>query len=185
MASAPPVHPYYALSVTALPRSYLKRQSKARHEGCAVRLMMNSPHEIPSRLIDFYKLIHRAQFYGRGGHEADFDFLLEETGGTTTLAAMEKRTLSSGENTDEDHLAFLIARLRNLELDAIAVDLTTDELRDVGLWVVCVIIPQLMPITFIYRARYLGPPRLYDYIGRVKGSAFTEADVNTAPLPFA
>ena len=56
-----------------------------------------------------------------------------------------------------------------------SVDLTTDELRDVGLWAVRVIIPALMPISFVHRARFLGTPRL----------GIAEDLVNPDPLPFA
>jgi ribosomal protein S12 methylthiotransferase accessory factor len=70
-------------------------------------------------------------------------------------------------------------------MDAVAVDLTTDELRDAGLRVVRVVVPQLMPISFTHRARYLGTPRLSAYVARRTGAPFTEADVNPAPLPFA
>ena len=181
-----PGHPYCALSVscaTALDSD--EAQAKARREACAARLMLNKPHKIPPQVIDYEQLIHGAHYYGRGGHEADFDFLLRGAGGTTTLGAMRDRAQFPPSLSDETRLELLIARLGSLDMDAIAVDLTTDELRDVGLRVERVIIPQLMPITFVRRARYLGTPRLYDYVGRVKHSRFTESDVNAGPLPFA
>jgi ribosomal protein S12 methylthiotransferase accessory factor len=179
-------HPYCALSVScATELDPEEAQVKALREACSGRLVMNKPHEIPSRVIDFHRLTHGAHYYGLGGHRADFDFLLRGASATTTIAAMWVQTLPSHDKTDYDRLAFLITRLRDLGLDAIAVDLSTDELREVGLWVVRVIIPQLMPISFVQRARYLGTPRLYEYVGRVKQCEFTEADVNAAPLPFA
>jgi ribosomal protein S12 methylthiotransferase accessory factor len=181
-----PGHPYCALSVScATAINPEEAQVKARREACVARLGLNKPQEIPAEVIDFNQLIHGAHYYGRGGHEADFDFLLKGAGGTTTLAAMCEHMPSPPDMTDDARLALVLARLRSLDLDAIAVDLTTDELRDVGLWVVRVIIPQLMPISFVRRARYLGTPRLYDYVGRVKQSAFTEEDVNPGPMPFA
>lgn len=178
-------HPYCALLVSCAtdiePENALL---KAIREACAGRLTMNKPHEIPSKVIDFHKLTHGPHYYGVGGHQADFDFLLSNTTATTSLAAMSCPALPSHDKTDPQRLAFLIARLRDHGLDAIAVDLSTDELRDAGLWVVRVIIPHLMPISFVHRVRYLGTPRLYDYVERFKKAPFTEADVNTSPLPF-
>lgn len=54
-----------------------------------------------------------------------------------------------------------------------------------GLTVVRAIIPQLMPLSFAHRARFLAHPRLYDaprFFGR---DALAEADLNPFPQPFA
>jgi ribosomal protein S12 methylthiotransferase accessory factor len=179
-------HPYCELSVSCA--AALRPEDayvKAIREASAARAMMNRPREIPSRVIDFHELTHGAYYYGAGGHRTDFDFLLRSGGGTTTLAEMGVQTRNWCDKDDHDRLAHLVAQLQKLGLDPIAVDLTTDELREVGLWVVRVIIPQVMPISFVHRARYLGTPRLYDYVRRIKLCEFTEAEVNPGPLPFA
>ena len=69
-------------------------------------------------------------------------------------------------------------------MDAIALDLTTAELREAGLWAVRVVVPELMPISFVHRARFLGTPRLYRY-AESKGRPLTEEEINPNPLPFA
>ena len=179
-------HPYCALSVScATELSPERAQFKALREACGGRTHMNRPYNIPSNINDFAALTDGAHYYGLGGHQDAFQYLLSRPRRSTTLACMEARTLPGSNNTDQDRLAFLIERLRELGLDAIAIDLSTDEVRGAGLWVVRVIIPKLMPISFVHRARYLGTPRLYDYVRRVKRQEFTERDVNAAPLPFA
>jgi ribosomal protein S12 methylthiotransferase accessory factor len=70
-------------------------------------------------------------------------------------------------------------------MDAVAVDLTADEVRDAGLWVVRVIIPELVPISFVHRARYLGTPRLVEQASRARGHVAGRIALNDDPLPFA
>jgi ribosomal protein S12 methylthiotransferase accessory factor len=181
-----PKHPYCSLSVScATALDPAQAQLKAMREACSARLILNKPEDIPASVADFYDITHGAHYFGLGGHQADFDFLLNGRGPTTTIAAMNTPELPAPGEIDSARLGFLLKRLQDLGMDAIAVDLSTDELRDAGLWVVRVIIPQLMPISFVHRARYLGTPRLYDYVGCFHHGAFTEANVNPAPLPFA
>ena len=88
---------------------------------------------------------------------------------TATASPQQLRTCGNGRSSTRKGRIRRGSRSSSIgcarsDMDAIAVDLSTDELRDVGLWVVRVIIPQLMPMTFIQRARYLGTGRLYDYV---------------------
>jgi ribosomal protein S12 methylthiotransferase accessory factor len=48
-----------------------------------------------------------------------------------------------------------------------------------------VVIPGLMPMSSIHRARFLGHPRLYEYPKAAGFGALTEADINPYPQPFA
>jgi ribosomal protein S12 methylthiotransferase accessory factor len=86
---------------------------------------------------------------------------------------------------ETQQLDFLVKRLHSLGMDCIALDLTTDELRDVGLWVVRVVTPELVPMSAVYRARFLGYRRIYDYPEKAGFGKLTEADINPAPQPFA
>ena len=54
-----------------------------------------------------------------------------------------------------------------------------------GIWVVRVVIPDLMPMTSDYLGRFLGTPRLYDYPRQAGFGALSEQDINPQPQPFA
>lgn len=156
--------------------------AKTVREAAPARNVMTQDRPLPKLVEDFTELTHGADYYGSGQHTRDFDFLLKELRHTSidSVGRGAETTMSSA-----DSLRHLISRLRVAGMEAIAIDLTTDELRDVGLWVVRVVIPQLMPISFVHRARYLGTPRLYEY-ARYRGlEKFTAASVNPGPMPFA
>jgi ribosomal protein S12 methylthiotransferase accessory factor len=158
--------------------------AKTIREAIPGRNVMGLERSIPERVEDFVEITNGADYYGRGGHREDFDFLLAGNAVTTLDEMARALPANFGETSSERQLAFLVERLRSLGWEAIAVDLTTDELRDAGLWAVRVIMPQPVPVSFVHRARYLGTPRLYQYPKRF-GIELTEADVNPGPMPFA
>jgi ribosomal protein S12 methylthiotransferase accessory factor len=51
--------------------------------------------------------------------------------------------------------------------------------------VVRVLIPQLMPLSFTYRARYLAHPRLYTAQARMGYPVLSADEINPQPQPFA
>jgi ribosomal protein S12 methylthiotransferase accessory factor len=51
--------------------------------------------------------------------------------------------------------------------------------------VVRAIVPGLQPLTFHYRARFLGHPRLYQAPARMGYPTRLEAELNAWPQPFA
>jgi ribosomal protein S12 methylthiotransferase accessory factor len=75
--------------------------------------------------------------------------------------------------------------LREKELPAYAVDLSTDEAVRSGIRIVRVIIPGLQPLSFRYRARFLGHPRLYELPRKMGFPVLTEDELNDFPQPFA
>ena len=77
------------------------------------------------------------------------------------------------------------AHFHKLGMHVYAVELSTDEVRREGLFAVRVIVPELQPIAFHYRARYLGHDRLCT-APRVMGYPQSEIkDFNPWPMPFA
>ncbi|MFC7479479.1 hypothetical protein ACFQX7_04670 [Luedemannella flava] len=70
-------------------------------------------------------------------------------------------------------------------MDAYVVDLTSDEALRAGMTVVRTVIPRLQPLSFSYRARYLGHPRLYRAPARMGHPTRSEAELNPWPQPFA
>ena len=147
-------------------------------EATSVRVALDVPLDVPDSVDDFVDLEHGARYFGAGGRRGDMAFLLDGRRPARTLP-----TDGAGLAPPEA-LGRLVSILRDRGLEAVAVDLSTDELRRAGLWVVRVVIPGLLPVSFVHRARHLGSPRLYDYVARVRGP-LDESDINPSPIPFA
>jgi ribosomal protein S12 methylthiotransferase accessory factor len=85
---------------------------------------------------------------------------------------------------DDEALKVVLKRLRELRFDVYAADVSTDEAIRYGMRVVRVIVPALQPLSFHYRARYLGHPRLYEAPRRMGYRAWSERQLNHWPQPF-
>jgi ribosomal protein S12 methylthiotransferase accessory factor len=70
-------------------------------------------------------------------------------------------------------------------MEAFVVDLSTDEALRCGVRIVRVLIPALQPLSFNYRARYLGHPRLYDAPMQMGHPVHQEEQLNHWPQPFS
>ena len=160
-----------------------KAAEKARREAGPMRGVLYRPNAYPDDIRDFTEVIHGAAYYADGHRPEAFDFLLapdrEELPPSPPAPALAEAA------TPDAALAALMAVFRGQDMEVVAVDLTTDELRDAGLWAVRTIIPDLVPLSFAYRARYLGTPRLSRYLEGVTGVPFPASAVNPDPIPFA
>ncbi|WP_240802047.1 YcaO-like family protein [Streptomyces sp. A1136] len=154
--------------------------AKIVRESASSRIAMQVPREMPPSVDDFMHVFHGAAYMGRPDRRTDFDFLLE---GRARRPLSELPVLVTGDSRQD--LALLVQRLKQSGCDLVAVECTTDEARDVGFRVVRVIIPQLMPLSFTHRARYLAHPRLYEAPARMGYPVHMEADINPHPQPFA
>lgn len=134
----------------------------------------------PENIHDIVNLIDGARFMAKPENSQAFNFL------TTSI---NSKLLTSFENLTEDNdslvLKNLISRLANMNVKTYLVNLTTDDLRESGVHVVRAFIPSLMPMSPIYRARYLGHSRLYEYARKIGFNDFDEFNVNKYPQPFA
>lgn len=157
---------------------------KAIREASPARAVLEGAPTCPPSFEDFNELTHGASYYGRGGHRQDFEFLLG-TRMTTSLAGVQEQGSPPRDSDESACLRFLVERLRMHGMEAIAIDLTADEVRDAGLWVVRVVIAELVPISFVHRARFLGTPRLLDYARRRGAAPGVSPRFNPNPLPFA
>jgi ribosomal protein S12 methylthiotransferase accessory factor len=154
--------------------------AKTIREAAPARTVFEDGCEHPADVADFTALEDGASYMGKPARRDAFRFLLD-TPRRRALADVG-RPAPAG---DRERLRFLVQRLREIGTDVIAVDLTTDDLRESGVWVVRVVIPGLMPMSSIHRARFLGHPRLYEYPKAAGFGALTEADINPYPQPFA
>jgi ribosomal protein S12 methylthiotransferase accessory factor len=154
--------------------------AKTIRESAPARTVFEGGYKFPDKVEDFTALHDGAAYLGRPQHRAAFDFLID-TPNTRTLDQVSIDAPAG----DGAKLRYLLDRLRALGMDVFAVDLTTRELRELGIWVVRVVIPGLMPMTSDYRARFLGTPRLYEYPERAGFGRLRECDINPEPQPFA
>lgn len=112
---------------------------------------------------------HRFSFLLDGERETRF---LHDLPGMTSEAPTEK-------------LDWLMERMNAAGCEVIAVDMTTDEAQQVGATVSRVLVPQLMPLSFVHRARYLAHPRLYQAPKNLGYHVHTEDEINPDLQPFA
>jgi ribosomal protein S12 methylthiotransferase accessory factor len=154
--------------------------AKVIRESASSRLAMQIPQPLPDRWDDFSAVSHGAAYMGHPDRASAFDFLIHSP---HRRRLSEMPTLDTGQPGSD--LMDLIERLRVRGMEAIAVDLTTDEGRRTGTWVVRVIVPGLQPLSFSHRARYLGHPRLYDAPRAMGFPVCAESEINPQPQPFA
>jgi ribosomal protein S12 methylthiotransferase accessory factor len=148
-------------------------------EMASCRTAFRRPKTTPDQVEDFHDIFHGATYMARAEHAGAFDFLLNSS-----------RTRSLGEiasidGDDRQILQVVLERLRRLNMQVYAVELSTDEALRAGVRVVRVIIPGLQPISFNQRARYLGHPRLYQAPRNMGYEVRSEAELNPWPQPFA
>lgn len=174
-------HPHVAQYVNcATEFSAAAACAKTIREGAPARPVFEDGYAHPADIADFVDLHDGAAYMGRPAMRGGFDFLLDSPH-RRALADIE---VDVGADADA-RLRFLLNRLRAKGMDAVAVDLTTDELREIGVWVVRVVIPGLMPMSPVHRARFLDHPRLYDYPELAGYGRPSEDSINPLPQPFA
>jgi ribosomal protein S12 methylthiotransferase accessory factor len=177
-------HPHIAQFVNcATDISAWDAAAKLIREAAAGRTYMAADADnvsFPDDLWQFVELKHGAGYMGRPEQRSEFDFLLKGR----TIAPISGLAVD-GLDTPRQQLDFLLARLKALDFEVFGVDLTTDELRDCGLYVFRALIPDLVPMSPVYAARFLDHPRLYRYPLAAGFGARTLEDVNPAPQPFA
>lgn len=154
--------------------------AKTIREGAPARPVLRQTSGVPADAEDFRSLHDGAHELGKPRYRGAFDFLLQAPR-SVELGAIRNPAGPS----ETEQLRYLVDRLSSLGFDVILVDLTTDELRDLGIWVVRAVVPGLMPMSSVQRGRFLGTPRLYDYPEAAGFGRPLEADLNPLPQPFA
>jgi len=154
--------------------------SKVMRDMVSFRHAYRGSRQYPDNWDDFNHVRHGASFMARKEQSAAFDFLKysRDTVPLASIASIKQR----GPREDLQHL---LGILRCHHLEAFAVDLTTDESVRAGMRTVRVIIPGLQPLPYVYRARYLGHPRLYEAPRRMGYLASPEQNLNHWPQPFS
>ncbi|MEV0962051.1 MULTISPECIES: YcaO-like family protein [unclassified Streptomyces] len=154
---------------------------KIYREAASSRIALQAPHTVPEDPRDFTSVLHGALHMGRPERRDAFDFLL--SGQRTTRVPADLPRAPAG--PPERQLSWLVERLAAVDAEVIAVELTTDEARRAGLRSVRVVVPQLMPLSFVHRNRYLAHPRLYRAPVAMGLTSHPEHALNPHPQPFA
>ena len=155
--------------------------ARVTEETNASRIVLQSGGKTNEKALDdFLDVVDGAHYMARREHLEAFDFLTQ-TPASRRLSEMP--LLTTGDPVQD--LSLVVNRLRELHMHAYAVDITTDEAMRVGMRVVRVIVPELQPLSFSYRARFLAHPRLYTAPQRMGLPVYNEEELNTWPQPFA
>ncbi|WP_411146946.1 YcaO-like family protein [Streptomyces sp. x-80] len=154
---------------------------KIYREAASSRIALQARRSIPDDPQDFTSVLHGAIHMGRPGKRDAFDFLLRRPRPTRQLADLPH----AAADDPATQLSWLVNRLADIDAEVIAVDITTEEARDVGFRSVRVIVPQLMPLSFVHRNRYLAHPRLYRAPTAMGLVSHPESALNPEPQPFA
>ncbi|EHN72323.1 YcaO-like family protein [Streptomyces coelicoflavus ZG0656] len=159
-----------------------KAIAKLHREAASLRIALRSHakrYSRPDDPQDTVSVIGGALLAGPRDQRHRFDFLLGGERPTRDLADMPRPAEEAAA------LPWLLKRLAGAGCEVVVVDITTDEARQVGATVVKVLVPQLMPLSFAHRARYLAHPRLYRAPRAMGHPVHDEDGINPTPQPFA
>lgn len=154
--------------------------AKAICESVSVRIALHDEKPPSDDARTFTGVSDGAAYMCAPERAAAFDFLLDSP---ARRRLSEMPALSTGDPVAD--LRLVCSRLAASGMDAYVVDLTTDEALRAGMTVVRAVVPGLQPLTFHYRARFLGHPRLYEAPVRMGYPSRPEAEVNAWPQAFA
>jgi len=152
--------------------------AKVIRDMAAIRCTFPRAISVPTEWDSFTDVMHGATYMASADRLGAFDFL-------TKTKATKRISEIVTDRSSQVTLQSLVDTLKRLRLETYIVDLTTDEAIRAGMRVLRVIIPGLQPLSFRYRARYLGHPRLYEAPLRMGYPAHPENQLNDWPQPFA
>ncbi len=118
--------------------------SKIVRESRSSRVALRNAPPPPSDEGDFNSVFHGAQHMGHAKFDQVFDFL--RTDSTATKKVSDLRV--GLELSAEEQLSWLLEKLDDAGMSALAANITTSEAEEAGIHVVRVIIPELMPVSF-------------------------------------
>lgn len=179
-----PTHPRVANVFGCACDFDLKRaMSKAAREAIMIAHALESNHtRPPEAVVDCRLIIDGACTMMAPDRQGDLAFL-DEGGETSLNELLDSR--GPYFDTPDHQMRWLVDHLVALDQPFYMTELTCDELVDVGLRAFRAMLPGLMPLSFVYRARFLGSTRLtamFDYWGM---SGDLQDRINPWPQPFS
>ena len=121
------------------------------------------------------------RYYAGEEHAALAEFLDASEQRRSTVSVPELEGTTPCEQIDE-----ILTRLARHEISAYLVDVTAPDVRELGLWVVRVVTPELCALDVSHRARFLGGERLERaaYEAGLVPQPLVVDDLNPLPHPF-
>jgi len=144
------------------------------------RLAVELERPLPSDPWTFVKSFEGCTFMSRPEQRRAFRFLL----GSPRRRRLSDIHVPEGLSDERTQLAWLLKRLASCGMEVYAVDLSPDEAFAVGLSVVRILVPNLMPVSFRLPIRYLAHPRLFEAPRAMGYPVYPEEEVNAWPQPF-
>lgn len=157
-----------------------KAYVKLMREAASSRIAMQMGYQPSEDVDDFIGVFDGASYMGKPSKRDAFDFILK---GDHSIDISSLKNIDTGDASE--NLKNILKTLDDKGHKVYAVDLTTDEAKRAGLYVVRIIIPTLMPLSFSYRARFLGTQRLYQAPKSMGYPVLSAENINKWPQPFA
>jgi ribosomal protein S12 methylthiotransferase accessory factor len=151
-------------------------------EGLALRPTLHQAAADERRAVSVLK---GALAIGSPRMSGAMDFLLRTPDHLRTKRMPPLPAPSTGSEDGKERMHRVIDACTRAGHKVYAFDLTTPDLRTIGLHVARVVIPSLQPLSFSPHARYLGHPRVYQLPGLLGHRSLTEGGLNSDPQPFA
>lgn len=207
MVTAPDIRVYEATTDLGIPIVYARRY-RPHHEkvanvvACAcdfsvenaVRKAMSelvmitnalemTEHQPPADKSHCESLLDGATYMMRASMSPGFSFL--DAGGEVDLESLLAAEPPVQALEAEERFQWLVQRLAEADKNLYLAELTCDELADVGLRAFRAVLPQLMPMSFLQCARFLGSERLVEFQRWLGREDEVAAWINPLPQPFA
>lgn len=156
---------------------------KLVREGISCRIALEHRQLERTDPTQFFAVHDGALYMASPERSSAFDFLLDDSLGPRGMA-QPAQTLGTDADGAEA-VRWLLDILQERGMTAYVVNMTSREVNDAGLFCVRVIVPQLMPLSFVHTTQFRGSRRLYDAPANMGYVVRREEDLNPWPQPFA
>jgi len=151
---------------------------KCLRELTSIRIALSDAPKRPDDVAEFRDVTDGSTWMAAPERREAFEFLLTEDEVAPPLPTV------SGADAGE-RMRALVDDLESRGHSTYAIELTTRELRQVGLRAFRVLVPSLQPLSFSPLAQYRGHPRMNDALISTRFEAKPESELNPWPQPFA
>lgn len=163
----------------------VKALIRVMDEAAASRLAVSSwshePNQFdPKDFHTFERLEDGAIYFANHERLDAFDFLLKSP---NTCHHSSIENLETGDVNA--NLAGIVQRIQANNLETIVVDTTPPTIKEVGMYGVKVVMPELVPLGLNYNMRFLGAKRLYSIPAKMGYPVKSIDQLNVNPQPFA
>jgi len=154
----------------------------ARESIMIAHALESNAHHAPRDPFDCKHLIDGAGMMMSPERQNAFHFL-DQAGEVTLDELLDKQPDVS--ELPNEQLDWLVARTKQYDQPLYIAEISCDEIKNVGLRTFRAVMPGLMPLSFVHRARFLGSRRLSDMYEYWNLSGALEERINPWPQPFS